>query len=124
MNDGSGVFTLVDGGNLTNSESWSRDVVVGDFDGDGNLDVYEACGSHYTAMMNQYKSNYLNRLFMNDGNMGFVSAVGGDATLFEKDTTGLTVGDFDGDGLLDVGVGAYGASSYQGQISLFFNDNF
>jgi len=70
---------------------------VGDFNGDGKLDLllnpvqYETPGAFYTMLGN--------------GNGKFGEAV--NATLFQADASKLLVGDFNGDGKLDVAVGGY-----------------
>jgi hypothetical protein len=73
-------------------------VVAGDFNGDGNLDlaVANSCGSDPTCQHNGTIS-----VFLSNGNGTFQPAVSHAAG---KDPLSVAVGDFDGDGNLDLAV--------------------
>jgi hypothetical protein len=79
--------------------SYPRSLAVGDFDGDGNMDL---------ATANAYDVSVL--LGNSDGTFGAPSSLG-----VVGYPTSVAVGDFNGDGLLDLGVtGTYSYSSYYG----------
>jgi hypothetical protein len=106
-NDGNGVFTDVTSGPLGDMGS-ARGVAWGDYDNDGDLDVYFA------------NYNYGNKLLRNDGGGTFtdvtttVLADGGNPT-------NVAWGDYDNDGDLDLFVAKTNVV-FQGAIKLFRND--
>ena len=80
INDGSGNFVALD---APTSAEIEFSVALGDLDGDGDLDAYVGC---YGA----------DQLLLNDGSGNFVVVeVSG-----QLDSTGVVIGDFDGDGTL------------------------
>ncbi|MFH2073339.1 MAG: VCBS repeat-containing protein, partial [Actinomycetota bacterium] len=88
FNDGAGVFT--DGGQAMGDQyRRSRDVALGDLDGDGDLDVFVVNDSQ-TA----------NRVWLNDGAGAFTDSQG----LGNSSSRGVGLGDLDGDGDLDAFV--------------------
>lgn len=90
LNDGSGLFSDATLGRLPLADDWSDGVVLGDVDGDSDLDIVMA---NFGAQ---------SKLYLNDG-----SGVYSDATLThlpaEKDNSqDAALGDMDGDGDLDI----------------------
>ena len=86
-NDGSGAFTD-SGQTLGTSSATSFDNVLGDVDGDGDLDVVFA------------RSGAANQVYLNDGSGTFTDSgqtLGGTAQTFS-----VSLGDLDGDGDLDL----------------------
>ncbi|HEU0176617.1 MAG TPA: FG-GAP-like repeat-containing protein [Blastocatellia bacterium] len=117
LNNGSGgasnVTVLLNNGNATFGApqyNWvwddSDDLAVGDFDGDGNIDI---------ATVNAYYS--LVYILIGDGHGNFISyseIYGGDAP------TGIDTADFNGDGRLDYAVISKGTNS----LSIFLNQGY
>lgn len=96
LNDGQGGFIV--------STSGSSQNVLGDFDGDGNTDIL-AGGSGR------------NRLHLNDGTGQFLSAIAAPGSV---DLRATNVGDFNGDGTLDVYES--NDSTADGNGHIWFND--
>ena len=97
-NDGNSTFTNVSQGDLKSiSGAWvSWDGAWGDFDGDGNIDLFVANGA-------ESRSGQLSPLLQNTGNNAFAN-ITTPAGLNTTTTSGIAVGaaDFDGDGDLDL----------------------
>ena len=108
-NDGGGTFTDVTSGPLADVGGNANSVAWGDYDNDGDLDIY---------LVNE--SGNSNRLFRNDGGGTFV-----DATSAPLDDAGLGIGgawaDYDNDGDLDFYVANGGLGSSQAN-KMFRND--
>ena len=105
-NDGSGNFTEVASLSITDSSGGYSGAAFGDYDNDGDLDLYLG------------GSGAVNKLYRNDGSDTFTdvtssAGVAGAALI----TTGVTWGDYDNDGDLDL----YVAHS-NGANQLFRND--
>jgi hypothetical protein len=94
LNDGTGVLTTT-GQRLEDSDTYEN--VLGDLDGDGDLDAFAADGS--------LGANYPNQVWLNDGAGVFTSPYPG---LGDSCSTGAALGDLDGDGDLDAFVVNYG----------------
>jgi len=105
LNDGDGTFTQ-------SAESYgtfdSRDVSLGDLDGDGDLDAFVANGSGGG-------SSEPNRVWLNDGDGTFTQSV---ESYGISASQGLSLGDLDGDGDLD----AFIAEADYGANSVWLND--
>jgi len=98
-NNGDGTFTDVTGEAGVVHTGWGTGVAFGDYDNDGYLDIY---------VMNAFEPHIL---FHNNGDGTFtdisdMAAVG--STVLEG---GLTLGDFDNDGDLDIYLAAWGKAN-------------
>jgi hypothetical protein len=109
-NVGNGVFTNVTAVAFTNEAPRGIDAVWGDYDNDGNLDIFLAC----------YSTNPQGLLLHNQGNGTFLPATG--LTLNTGDYIGAGWGDYDNDGYLDLVVARYRLSGTNGSNLLFHNE--
>jgi hypothetical protein len=93
-NGGSGSildFTEVAGQHSVDDNNQAgRGVVLGDLDGDGDLDIYVA------------NNGQANRLYRNDGGLQFVEVAADSGVADTGDHECVTLGDLDGDGDLDI----------------------
>jgi hypothetical protein len=104
-NDGNGLFTKITGGSIVNDGGYSRTSTWGDYDNDGNLDVYVANWPDQE-----------NFLYHNDGNGIFTKISTGALVTEIAGSPAAGWGDYDNDGDLDLFVANYGTNS------LFRND--
>jgi hypothetical protein len=114
LNDGQGRFTA--GQNL--GGTWAQGVALGDFDGDGSLDVFLACGMTPERPPSQ--------VWLNDGQGSFHDS--GVQLVNNAISEGVALGDFNGDGKPDAFVtnadyvqgdtGNYVARAYPAQVWL------
>lgn len=98
VNDGTGTFTDGTSGRIPADQDWTSELVLGDVDGDGDLDLVVARKyPHFTY-------GYIgepNGLLLNDGTGTFVDG-SSQLPLVADATNGVALGDVDGDGDLDV----------------------
>ena len=92
-NDGSGNFVKITSGPMVNGGGDSQGSSWGDFDNDGNLDLFVANGFG--------EDNFLYR---NDGSGNFVKITSGPVVSDGGESYGSSWGDFDNDGNLDLFV--------------------
>jgi hypothetical protein len=92
-NDGTGTFTRVSGEPLVTDTAYSSGPAWGDFDNDGDLDLFVA---------NQ--RNQHNHLYRNQGNDTFVRVESGEIVSDHGDSYSAAWADYDSDGLLDLFV--------------------
>jgi hypothetical protein len=105
LNDGSGVFSDATSSNLPSDLDTSYGAMLGDVDGDNDLDIIIA---NYTEQ---------NRLYLNDGNGIFTDATENNLPADTDDSFDDELGDFDGDGNLDTFIANVGE-----QNSIYLND--
>jgi enediyne biosynthesis protein E4 len=93
-NNKDGTFTDVTDKAGVANERWGQGVCAGDFDNDGDGDLYI---TNYGA----------NRLYRNNGNGTFTNIADSAGVALKSWSTGCAFGDYDGDGLLDLFVAGY-----------------
>ncbi|MHC4229322.1 MAG: CRTAC1 family protein [Planctomycetota bacterium] len=110
-NNGDGTFTDVSkSSGVAEHVSWGMGMVCGDYDNDGDTDIYVA---------NDGAGNFL---FKNDGTgkfeeVGLITGVAYDIHGDGQGSMGVDFGDYDNDGLLDFYV-----TSYQGQLATLYKN--
>jgi len=93
-------FSGVSGSDITADAHQTYSVILGDVDGDGDLDL--VAGNNGQA----------NRLYLNNGTADpFNGVTGSDITADAHNTQSVTLGDVDGDGDLDMVAGNYGTAN-------------
>lgn len=111
-NDGAGHFVDVSGrSGIAEHRRPSMGAVSGDFDGDGDADIFVCCDARP------------NLLFMNDGSGKFseeavIFAAAYNAQAIPVGAMGASAADFDGDGIEDLFV-----TSYSGQLPILFKND-
>jgi len=113
LGKGDGTFTIANGSfGIANGTSTSNSIAVGDFNGDGNLDVVETCAS-----VDDQPCNLLLIQFGNgDGTFMQSSGIPGIPLDFSGSQS-VAVGDFNGDGQPDLAVTNSGANG----VNVFLN---
>ncbi len=110
-NNGDGTFTDVSkSSGVGNHAGWGMGIVCGDYDNDGDTDVFIA---------NDVGENFL---FQNDGTgkfeeVGLMTATAYDLHGDEQGSMGVDCADYDNDGFLDFYV-----TSYQGQLATLYRN--
>jgi len=108
LGDGDGTFTLGDSIPVGN-EPFS--VAVGDFKNDGHLDLAVTNESDDTVMV-----------FLGDGSGKHFTLTSQGAMLVGSEPEALAVGDFNGDGNLDLATSNFGDGTVDGTVSVLFGD--
>ena len=93
LGDGKGKFVDATSRLLPQETVWTRDVTLGDIDGDKDLDLIYANGTNYTPQQNS--------VLVNDGKGRFVDRTSQQADPERFSTTTVVLGDADRDGDLD-----------------------
>jgi hypothetical protein len=94
---------------FTMVETFGAGVAIFDFDNDGDMDILCAGGGQISKELKFTGS--LNRLFRNDGDLTFTDVTANSGLEAEIDYThGVTAGDINNDGLLDVFFSCFGRS--------------
>ena len=101
-NDGSGNFVKITNGPVVNDGGDSRSSGWGDFDNDGNLDLFVANGIFENN--DDFFEEENNFLYRNDGSGSFVKFTTGPVANDGGVSFGSSWGDFDNDGTLDLFV--------------------
>ena len=84
------------GTDISSDVDWTNSIVLGDVDGDGDLDVVVG------------NWNQTNRLYKNNGTADpFSGVTGTDISSDMRNTSSIVLGDVDGDGDLDMLAGNY-----------------
>lgn len=105
QNNGDGTFVdvtleagLAEVSRPTQTAAW------GDFDNDGDLDLYVGNESRAGFEPDQTRGNYPSQLFINDGSGRFIDVAATAGVTNDRYCKGVTAGDFDNDGDLDLYV--------------------
>jgi hypothetical protein len=113
LGKGDGTFTIAKGSfGIANGTSTSNSIAVGDFNGDGNLDVVETCASFDDQPCNLLLIQFGN----GDGTFMQSSGIPGIPLDFSGSQS-VAVGDFNGDGQPDLAVTNSGANG----VNVFLN---
>ncbi|MEZ5359257.1 MAG: FG-GAP-like repeat-containing protein [Candidatus Zixiibacteriota bacterium] len=113
VNNGDGSFTETDMGHMTNDGAFSTGGSFGDYDNDGDLDLF---------VSNGYTANY-NFLYNNNGDGSFTRVTDGPVATDFGASLGSCWGDYDNDGDLDLFVAnAEFDQSYEALNFLYTNN--
>jgi hypothetical protein len=111
-NNGNGTFTKITSGPIVNNAGYGTGSSWGDYDNDGNLDLFVS-NSSADAGFNEY-----NFLYHNNGNGTFTQVTTGTFSSDVSNARGAAWGDYDNDGDLDLHV----ANEYYSDDFLYQND--
>jgi hypothetical protein len=101
-NNGNGTFTRITTGTIVNERADTDAPVWGDFDNDGDLDLF--CSN--------YESPVRDFFYRNDGNGTFTKITQGAWVTDSATGVGAAWGDYDNDGFIDLFVANQGMSSF------------
>ena len=115
-NNGDGSFTKIASGEIATDLSYYLGTSWGDYDGDGDLDLFLACG------FDQNNQNVVSRLFRNDGGGNFTRILTGEPVTDSNFGRSANWVDYDNDSDLDLFVVTAGNT---GSLNfLYKNDGF
>ncbi|MBK8975977.1 MAG: CRTAC1 family protein [Planctomycetes bacterium] len=123
-NDGHGHFEDVTfAAGLATPARPTQTAVWADFDGDGDLDLYVGNESRREIGPQPERGDYPSQLFRNDGDGTFTDVAARAGVTNDRYCKGVTVGDYDDDGDLDLYVSNVGANRlYRNDGELRFTD--
>ncbi|OJJ15992.1 hypothetical protein BKI52_35050 [marine bacterium AO1-C] len=108
LNNGNGVF--VDSQNKTIVGVSDGDIALGDYDGDGDLDI---------LISGAFGTNDITKIYENQGNLSFAEL---SITTSNVRFSSVAWGDYDNDGDLDAWVTGFLNSGVSGTLSIYRND--
>ena len=103
-NDGNGNFVKITSGPVVNNDGNSFGSSWGDFDNDGDLDLFIANGG-FSGIENNF-------LYRNEGSSNFVKIINGPVVNDGGGSFGSSWGDFDNDGDIDLFVANYRGNNF------------
>jgi hypothetical protein len=110
LNDGGGQFT--DTGQRL-GVSGTMSAALGDLDGDGDLDIFDANACSHVGDTSELERNQSNMVWLNDGSGGFTDS---GQRLGKEESRAVALGDLDGDRDLDAFIGN------RGEDTVWLND--
>lgn len=110
-NDGDGIFTKIDQGQIVTDQGWSLGATWADYDNDGFLDLYV---SNFTEE---------NCLYHNNGDESFTKITEGEMVTDNFNTYSASWSDYDNDGFQDLFVVNFYYSQLPGQNDCLYHNN-